>query len=86
LVDRTIVSIHDRGNIDIAYVDINGHYEPTIIILKADESISPIKLIENPMLKSKVEDYQAIQDDSLKVNETITKIKYRYKFVWCDLG
>jgi hypothetical protein len=68
LVDRTTVSIHDRGDIDIANIDIDD-YEPPVIISKADESISPIKFIENAMLTSKVEDYQSIQDDSLKVNE-----------------
>jgi hypothetical protein len=51
--------IHDRG--DIANVDIYD-FEPPDIISKPDESTSPTKFIENPMLKSKAEDYQSFQD------------------------
>jgi hypothetical protein len=67
-VHWTTVSIQDRGDIDISNVDI-GYYEPPVIISKANESISSVRFMENPMLKSKVAYYQSIQDDSLKVNE-----------------
>jgi hypothetical protein len=56
LVDRTTISIHDRSDFDIAIVDIDD-YELPVIVSKADESTSPTKFIENPMLKSKAEDY-----------------------------
>jgi hypothetical protein len=52
LVDRMTVSIHDRGDIDIANVDIDGHYEPPVIISKAILSSSKISIISRPQFKS----------------------------------
>jgi hypothetical protein len=74
MVDRTNVSIHDRGDIDVSAVDIDA-YEPPVIVEKADKSVSPIKFTQNPIFKPKVEGSDMIQDKSSKVDDLTDVIR-----------
>jgi hypothetical protein len=51
VIYRTTVSFHDRGDIDFANADIDGRYEPPVIISKANKTISPIQLCLSLKLK-----------------------------------
>jgi hypothetical protein len=68
LVDRTTVSMHDRGDIDIPAIDMDA-YEPPVIVEKADELVSPIQFTQNPMFKPKIEGSDMIQDESSKIDD-----------------
>ena len=67
-VDRTTVSIHDRGDINIPSIDMDVS-DPPVIVSKADDLVSPIKYIDNPMHMAKVEVGNLIQNESSTIEE-----------------